>query len=88
MCAELRLSVQYDFHCPFIFFVVSCCIEVCLHLAGLFCVFITFTVLMFYSNHDSVTVGQQAQYQDLESKAAKWNSAMIHFTVYTLLSLL
>ncbi len=37
----------------------------------------------FYSSvpvsHDSVTVSQHAQYQDPETEAAKWNSAIINY---------
>ncbi len=44
---------------------------------------ITWMMAPFYSNatvnHDSVTVSQHAQYQDHETDAAKWNSAIIHF---------
>lgn len=29
--------------------------------------------------HDSVTASQHAQYQGVETEAAKWNSAVIHF---------
>lgn len=41
----------------------------------------------FYSsvpvNHNSVTVSQPAQYPDPETDAAKWNSVIINFTIYT-----
>ncbi len=41
----------------------------------------------FYSNvpvnRDSVTVSQHTQYQDPETETAKWNSAVIHFIIYT-----
>ncbi len=42
---------------------------------------------LFYSSvsvsHDGVTVSQHAQYQDPETEAAKWNSAIIDFIIYT-----
>ena len=34
-------------------------------------------------SHDSVTVSQRAQYQDPETEATKWNSAVINFIIYT-----
>ncbi len=47
---------------------------------------ITFTVLLFSSNipvsHDRVTVSQRA-HQDPETQAAKWNSAIVNFIIYT-----
>ncbi len=30
-----------------------------------------------------MTVSQHAQYQDPETEAAEWNSAIIHFTIWT-----
>ncbi len=30
-----------------------------------------------------MTVSQHAQYQDIDAEAAKWNSAIIHFIIYT-----
>ena len=42
---------------------------------------ITFTVLLF--TFKSVPVSQPVQSQDPETKPAKWNSAIIHFTTYT-----
>ncbi len=32
---------------------------------------------------DSVTVSQHEQYQNPETEAAKWNSAITHFIIYT-----
>ena len=39
---------------------------------------LTLTMASLYSSesHDSVTVSQHAQYQDPETKAAKWNSVI------------
>lgn len=34
-------------------------------------------------SHDSVTESQHAQYQDSETEAAIWNSAIISFIIYT-----
>ena len=34
-------------------------------------------------NHDSVTVSHHAQYQDPETKAAKWNLNFIHLVINT-----
>ena len=53
---------------------------------------ITITMALLGSNipvsHESVTVSQHAQYQDSESKAAKWNSATNQLTpVLTVTSL-
>ena len=51
----------------------------------------TLTMALLYSSvpvsHDSVTVSQHAQYQDPETEAAKWNSAIIHLIIYMLLLL-
>ncbi len=48
---------------------------------------ITITMALFYPgvpvNHDSVTVSQHAQYQDPDTEAAKWNSAIINLIIYT-----
>ncbi len=48
---------------------------------------ITLTMAVFYLSvpvsQDSVTVSQHEQYQDPETEAAKWNSAIIHFIIYT-----
>lgn len=33
-------------------------------------------------NHDNMTVSQHVQYQDHETEADKWNSAIIHFLFY------
>ncbi len=48
---------------------------------------IILTMAPFYSSvpvcHDSVTVSQYARYKDPETEAAKWNSAVIHFIIYT-----
>ncbi len=47
----------------------------------------TLTMALFYSSvpvmHDSVTVSQHAQHQDRKTWATKWNSAIIHFIIYT-----
>lgn len=34
-------------------------------------------------NHDSMTASHYAQYQDSDSKAAKWNSAVSQFIIYS-----
>ncbi len=48
---------------------------------------ITLQMALFYSSvpvsHDSVTVSRQAQHQDPETEAAKWNSVIINFIIYT-----
>ncbi len=48
---------------------------------------LTLTETLFYSSvpvsHDNGTASQHAQYQDPETEAAKWNSAIIHFIIYT-----
>ena len=48
---------------------------------------ITLTMALFCSSvpvsHDSVTVSQHTQYQDPETEAAKWNSAIVSFIIYT-----
>ncbi len=42
---------------------------------------------LFYSSvpvrHDSVTVSHYEQYQDPETEAAKWKSAIIYHIIYT-----
>ncbi len=40
-------------------------------------------MVLLYVSHASVTVSQHAQHQDPETEAAKWNSAVIHFIIYT-----
>ena len=35
------------------------------------------------SHDDSVRVSQHAQYQEPETEATEWNSAIIYFTIYT-----
>ncbi len=34
-------------------------------------------------SHASMTVSEHEQYQDPETEAAKWNSAMFRFVIYT-----
>lgn len=38
---------------------------------------------LFFKWQDSVTVSQLAQYQDLETDAAKWDLAIINCIIYT-----
>ncbi len=54
--------------CPYVIYMGKCCF---------------FVVLSVFISHYSVTVNQYEQYQDAETEAAKWNSAIFKFIIYT-----